>query len=149
MLTSIILGLALILNPTSALAPQASAPATIEQPYELDLSITTTNDEDQEREGWAALDALTEAELEEYALGNMRVTYVGTTDAGFATQTMFTIETPNTTHVFSKTLNDGYSDVRLDSLSPDEQANLIQNLPECDKDIRDACINPSVTTITF
>lgn len=149
MLTSIILGLAMILNPASALAPQASAPATIEQPYILDLSITTSNDEAQEREAWAALDALTEAEHDEYALGGMRVTYIGTTEAGFATQTMFTIETPDTTHVFSKTVNEGYADVRMDSLSPDEQANLTQNLPDCDEDIVKACINHDVTTITF
>lgn len=149
MLTSIVLGLALILNPASAPQPEPSTPATIEQAHTLDLSIQTSNDPVQEREAWAALDALTPAEHDEYALGGMRVTYIGTTEAGFATQSMFTIETPDTTHVFSKTINEGYADVRMDSLSIDEQATLTQNLPTCDEDIVKACINEAVTTITF
>ncbi len=144
MLTSILIGLALILSPTSA-----PAPATIEQAHTLDLSIQISNDQDEERAAWAALDALTEAERAEYALGGQRVTYVGTTDAGFATQAMFTLETSDTTYVFSKTDNEGYSDVRMDSLSVEEQTTLNQNLPDCDDEIVKACINESVTTITF
>lgn len=149
MLTSIILGLALILSP--APSPESVAPSVpaIEQAHTLDLSIQTSDDEAVETEAWAALDSLTEAERDEYALGGLRVTFVGTTEAGFATQTMFTIETPDITYVFSKTVNEDYSDVRLDSLSPDEQANLTQNLPSCDEDIVKACINEDVTTITF
>lgn len=137
MFASLALIIALVFAPLAS-TPNTEAQANMSlasQVHEgVDLDITTTNDPQVINEAWASLDALSEAERGEYALGGNRVSVVGTTTAGFATETMFTVETDSETYVFSKSANLAPM-TNLDEISAQERATLNANFPSCDDEL--------------
>lgn len=131
-----------------AVHPSPQAPIEEEAIIPIDLGITTMNDKDFADEAWDALDHLTDAELAEYDLATLRVAPVGTAEAGFATETLFTVETPDTVYVFSKTKAHSQT-IALSSLTAQERATLTTNFPTCDVDNVQGCISGDGESVVF
>ena len=113
---------------------EALVPSTEELGHDLDITIHHLDDEAFRTEAWASLDALSDTELDEYGLGDMRVSIVGTTSEEFATQSLFTVNNGDIVYVFSKTKNHS-SETPMSHFSAAEQSNLAINLPTCEDDV--------------